>query len=143
MLLKNFHPPTYSIIPAIPHPVFYHRKILVCARCVQICLWQCYLGGFFCLFFVYLFVLPFRAAPLAYGSSQARGRIRALAAGLPRSHSNAGSEPHPQPTLQLTATPDSQTTEQGQGLNPHLHRYYSDSFPLRHNGNSYLLFFKS
>ena len=35
----------------------------------------------------------FRAVPEAYGSSQARGRIRAVAAGLHHSHSNARSEP--------------------------------------------------
>ena len=37
----------------------------------------------------------------AYGSSQAMGRIKAIAAGLCHSHSNAGSEPHLQPILQL------------------------------------------
>ena len=35
----------------------------------------------------------FRASPAAYGGSQARGRIGALAAGLHHSHSNLGSEP--------------------------------------------------
>ena len=35
-----------------------------------------------------LFFFPFRAIPMAYGSSQARGRIRAAAAGLQHSHSN-------------------------------------------------------
>ena len=35
----------------------------------------------------------FRAAPLAYGGFQARGLIRAVAASLHQSHSNAGSEP--------------------------------------------------
>ena len=49
--------------------------------------------------------------PTEYGGSQARGRIGAVAAGLYHSHSNAGSEP-------LKATPDPQSTEQGQGLNP-------------------------
>ena len=34
-----------------------------------------------------------RAAPAAYGGSQARGLIGAVAAGLHQSHSNAGSEP--------------------------------------------------
>ena len=43
-------------------------------------------GFFFC--FICLFV--FRAMPTAYGSSQARGRIRAVAAGLHHSHSNTG-----------------------------------------------------
>ena len=42
----------------------------------------------FCLFF--FFFLLFRAAPTAYGSSQARSWIRAVAAGLYHSHSNRG-----------------------------------------------------
>ena len=46
------------------------------------------------------------APPAAYGGSQARGRIGAVATGLRQSHSNAGSEPHLRPTPQLTATPD-------------------------------------
>ena len=48
----------------------------------------------------------FRAAPVAYGGSQAKGQIRAIAAGLHRSHSNAGSEPCLQNTPQLMATLD-------------------------------------
>ena len=48
----------------------------------------------FCCVF-YLFVLfcfcLFRAAPMAYGSSQARGRIGAVAARLRHSHNNTGS----------------------------------------------------
>ena len=39
---------------------------------------------------------------MAYGGSQARGPIEAVAAGLHHGHSNAGSEPHLQPTPQLT-----------------------------------------
>ena len=50
---------------------------------------------FFCLF---------RAAPAAYGSSQARGRIGAVAAGLYQSH--ARSELRLRPTPQLRAMPD-------------------------------------
>ena len=46
------------------------------------------------------------AAPTAYGGSQAKGKIGAVATGLRQSHSNAGSEPRLQPTPQLTATPD-------------------------------------
>ena len=53
--------------------------------------------NFFCLF---------RATPAAYGGSQARGLIGAVAAGLHHSHSNAGSQPSLQPTSQLTATLD-------------------------------------
>ena len=40
---------------------------------------------------------------MAYGGSQARGPIRAVAAGLRLSHSNAGSELRLQLTPQLTA----------------------------------------
>ena len=58
---------------------------------------------FFCLFF---FFAISRATPAAYGGSQARGGIRAVASGLHQSHSNTGSKPHLQPTPQLTAMPD-------------------------------------
>ena len=58
---------------------------------------------------------------MAYGDSQARGQIGAVATSLCQSHSNAGSEPHLQPTAQLTATPDRKPTEQGQGPNPQPH----------------------
>ena len=57
------------------------------------------------LFFVPIFAFS-RAATVAYGDSQARGLIRAVATGLHQSHSNAGSEPHLRPTPQLTATLD-------------------------------------
>ena len=68
-----------------------------------------------------LFILLFRASPMACGGSQARGLIRAVAAGLRHSHSNARSELHLQPTPQPTATPDPSPTEQGQGSNPQPH----------------------
>ena len=48
----------------------------------------------------------FRATPRAYGGSQARGGTGAIAASLYHSHSNAGSEPHLQPTAQLMAMLD-------------------------------------
>ena len=55
------------------------------------------LSSFFPSFFFFLsFSLSLsllRAAPTAYGGSQARGRIEAIAAGLHHSHSNARSEP--------------------------------------------------
>ena len=61
--------------------------------------------------FLYLFIYCLsafsRAAPVAYGGSQARGPIGAIAAGLHQSNSNSGSELRLQPTPQLTATPDS------------------------------------
>ena len=58
------------------------------------------------LFYFYFMFCLFRATPVAYGGSQARGRIGAVAACLHHSHSNTGSEPHLQPTPQLTARLD-------------------------------------
>ena len=43
---------------------------------------------------------------MAYGGSQAKSQIGAVATGLHQSHSNAGSKPDLQPTPQLTATLD-------------------------------------
>ena len=57
-------------------------------------------------FFFVLFFFLFRAAPLAYGGSQARGRIGPAAASLCHSHSNVGSKLCLQPTPQLMATLD-------------------------------------
>ena len=51
--------------------------------------------------FSFFFFSIFRATPMAYGSSQARIRIRAIAASLHHSHSNAESKPRLQPILQL------------------------------------------
>ena len=47
-----------------------------------------------------------RATPMAYGGSQARGLIGAVAAGLYQNYSNTGSELRLQPTAQLLATLD-------------------------------------
>ena len=58
-------------------------------------------------FFIFMFCL-FEATPVAYGGSQAKGRTGAAAAGLHHSHSNMGSEPPLQPTLQLRAATDPQ-----------------------------------
>ena len=73
------------------------------ARLFSLCLSFSFFPSFF--FFFCLFAFS-RASPAAYGGSQARGLIRAVAASLCHSHSNAGSEPRLQPTPQLTATPD-------------------------------------
>ena len=43
---------------------------------------------------IYLLVFFLRAAPVACGNSQARGRVRAVAADLHHSHSNTRSELH-------------------------------------------------
>ena len=64
------------------------------------------LHSFFFNLFLFFSFLVFRATPAAYGGSQARGQIGAVAAGLHHSHSHARSELHLQPTPQLTATPD-------------------------------------
>ena len=59
------------------------------------------------MFFINVFIyLLFRAAPTAYGGSQARGQMGATTASLHHSHSNTGSEPRLQPTAQLMVTPD-------------------------------------
>ena len=46
------------------------------------------------------------AAPVAYGSSQAMGQIRAASASLHHIRSDARSEPHLRPMLQLMAVLD-------------------------------------
>ena len=53
-----------------------------------------------------LFFCLFSATPVAYGSSQARDQIRAVAAGRHHSYSNARSKPYLQPIPQLTAMLD-------------------------------------
>ena len=57
-------------------------------------------------FFVLFCFCLFRAPRMAYGGSQAKGLIGAVAAGLCYSHSNARFEPHLKPTPQLMATLD-------------------------------------
>ena len=96
--------------------------------------------GLSCLFVFKVEIFPpffflisfFRTAPMAYGSSQARGRIGAAAASLHHSHSDTGSKPHLWPTSQLMVTLI---------LNPlsearFPHGYLLGSLPLSHNENS-------
>ena len=71
-------------------------------------------------------------------SSWARGWIGVLAAGCTR-HSNTRSEPHLQTAPQLAATLNTQPTDQGQGLNPHLH-IDNVLHPLSYIGKSYYSF---
>ena len=66
------------------------------------------------LWVLFVCFLLFKAAPVAYGGSQDRGRIGAIAAGLCHSHSNEGLEPCLQPIPQLTAVPDPQPTDTSQ-----------------------------
>jgi len=58
------------------------------------------------IFAFFFFFYHFRATPMLYGGSHARGLIGAVATGLHHSHSNAISEPSLQSTPELMATPD-------------------------------------
>ena len=66
----------------------------------------------------FFFFLPFRAAPTAYGGSQARGEMGAVAA---RAIVMQDPSHVCEPTPQLMATRDPQPIERGQGSNlcPH------------------------
>ena len=55
---------------------------------------------------IFLFFAFFRAAPAAYGGSQARGLMGDIAANLRHSHSNIRSKLHLWPIPQLMAMPD-------------------------------------
>ena len=85
--------------------------------------------------FFYFFCLS-RDAPVAHGSSQARGWIRAAAAGLRHSHSNAGSELGLWPTQQLMAMPDHLTHCVRPGTEQSPHGYQLGSLALSRSGNS-------
>ena len=77
-------------------PVLYHMFCLSCVGPILgPILSPCTFHSFF-----FLFCL-FRVAPEAYGGSQARGLIGAVAASLPYSHSNARSKPCLRPAPQL------------------------------------------
>ena len=71
--------------------------------------------------FIYLFILFYFfaiswAAPAAYGGSQARGPIGAVAASLRQSHSNARSEPHLRPIPRRILNPLSEARDQTRNL---------------------------
>ena len=70
-----------------------------------LCFWFWVFVGFFCLFLI------FRATTEAYGGSQAKDHIGAIAAGLHHSHSNSGSKLLLQPIPQLMTTPDPRPTD--------------------------------
>ena len=76
-----------------------------------------------CLDFFFSVFLPFLGLlPWHVEAPRLRGLTGAVATGLRQSHSNAGSEPSLPPTPELTAMPDPQLTERGQGSNPQPHR---------------------
>ena len=102
--LKAFSP--FNFLWVLPLYLF-----LVSGECflmILICIFFCSSSFSFLSFFLFFFFCLFRAVPVAYGLSQARGQIGAVAASLSHSHShsNVGSKPYLRPTSQLMATPD-------------------------------------
>ena len=77
-------------------------KYHLCDYFFQGCIPKYILCRFVCLFWFYCFL----GLHPAYGNSQARGQIRAVAAGLHHSHSNTRSESRLQPTPQIMAVLD-------------------------------------
>ena len=66
---------------------------VVMNHCVCLCVYK-YLSIYLSIYIYIYFFLSFRAAPIAYGSFQARGPIGAAAAGIHHGHSSGGSELH-------------------------------------------------
>ena len=81
-----------------PKVLFHHTFFLVNLAFPIILYWV--------FFFFLVFVCGWVGAPVAYGVSQTRGPIGAVAAGLHQSHSKGGSKLCLRPTPQLTATLD-------------------------------------
>ena len=77
------------------------------------------------------FFLP-RAAPAAYGGSQARGQIGAVAASLTMQDSSHVFELHHSSQQHQIFS----LLSGGQGLNPYPHGHQLDLFLLSHDGNS-------
>ena len=93
----------------------YYFSLKKMILCIFTCFWKHYSllkksGNmflfYFILYFIFFLLCFVLLGPKAYGGSQARGLIRATAAGQCQSYSNAGSEPRLRPTPQLTAMPD-------------------------------------
>ena len=94
--------------------------------------------------FLFLFFFAFRATPMAFRGSQAKGRIRTIAAGLHHSYNSTRSKPCLWPTPQLTVMDN---TRSSTWVKPRIEPATSwllvgfVSFLLRHKGNSSTLFF--
>ena len=94
------------------------------------------------IFFFFWSFLPFLGPPpwhMEVPRLGVKSELQPPASGL--HHSNAGSEPHLQPTSQLMTTPHPQPTKQGQGLNLHPHEYQLCWLLLSYNRNSILYLF--
>ena len=115
-IIKGKQQPTASLNPSVCKTLLHyrmpHRNLQQTFSSETILLKQQF---WFLNFFFFFFFCLFGAA--AYGGSQARGPIGAVAASLHHSHSNSGSKHCLQPAPQLTATP----TERGQGSNSQPH----------------------
>ena len=99
---EHSQPPPSSSHSLLPHTWLVYLISSWCLLLAEPHLTQL---DFFFFFFFCLFAFS-RAAPVAYGGSQTRGLIGAVAAGLCHSHSNTRSKLRLWPTLQLTATLD-------------------------------------
>ena len=98
--MKNYRESFTEILPEVYYCISIYFYVLTTLRLRE----DAFLKVFYLfiyLFIYYLFIFAFRAAPVTYGSSQARSPIRAAAAGLCYSHSNARSKSYLQPTPQL------------------------------------------
>ena len=79
----------------LPLLYFFNQHFLKCSNIFLVLVSLLILASFIsCLFFLksYLFIYLFRATPEAFGCSQAKGQIGAVAAGLHHSHSNVGTK---------------------------------------------------
>ena len=77
--------------------------------CIYICIYMCIYMCVYIYTHTYIYICLFafsKAAPVAYGDSQARGLIRAVTTSLRQSHSNVGYEPRLRPIPQLMAILD-------------------------------------
>ena len=77
------------MLPAWEGSLSLHPWEHLCFLFLVVCVFFCFLL-FVSLFYLFVFS---RAAPMAYGGSQAKGLIRTVDTGLRHSHSHARSEP--------------------------------------------------
>ena len=89
--------------------------------------------------FLFFFLFLFRAALVAYGSSQTRGQIGAAAARLHHNHSKAGSETCLSSIPQLVATPILNPLSEARNQNCILMGTSQVLNPLSHDRTSSLL----